>query len=489
MKKKVSIIGSGFSSLAAACYLSKFGFEVHVFEKNSMVVGRAARLKIKGFTFDIGPTWYWMPDIFENFFSDFSKSPQDYYSLERLDPSYEVYFGKKDSIKLEDSFEKRCDQFEAIEKGSKKKLETFISEAKTNYKIAIGEVVYKMYGNSFFELITINTIKKIKYFFTSIKRQVVKNFKNPNLTQILQFPVLFLGAKPSATPAFYNFMSYADFGLGTWHPKNGMYSVVLGIEKLAKELGVKFHLNSEVQKILTKGNKASGVRVNEKDFFSDIVLSGADYVHSESLLDFKDRVYSEKYWKKKVFAPSALLFFIGFNKKIKNVSHHTLFFDADFDKHARSIYDDPSWPIDPLIYTNFPSITDKSMAPKNKEACTVLVPIAAGIEDTKELRKSYFELIIGRIEKLTEQSLKNDILFHESYCINDFVNDYNSYKGNAYGLANTLMQTAFLRPKLKSKKIKKLYFSGQLTVPGPGVPPALISGKLSADLIRKEVNL
>jgi len=271
-------------------------------------------------------------------------------------------------------FEKRCDQFEAIEKGSKKKLETFISEAKTNYKIAIGEVVYKMYGNSFFELITINTIKKIKYFFTSIKRQVVKNFKNPNLTQILQFPVLFLGAKPSATPAFYNFMSYADFGLGTWHPKNGMYSVVLGIEKLAKELGVKFHLNSEVQKILTKGNKASGVRVNEKDFFSDIVLSGADYVHSESLLDFKDRVYSEKYWKKKVFAPSALLFFIGFNKKIKNVSHHTLFFDADFDKHARSIYDDPSWPIDPLIYTNFPSLLINLWLRKIKKLALFLFP-------------------------------------------------------------------------------------------------------------------
>ena len=277
------------------------------------------------------------------------------------------------------------------------------------------------------------------------------------MRQILQFPVLFLGAKPSATPAFYNFMSYADFGLGTWHPKKGMYSVVEGIERLAKELGVKFHLNSEVQKILTKENKVSGVRVNQKDF-SDIVLSGADYAHSESLLEFKDRVYSESYWNKKVFAPSALLFFIGFNKKIKKCLPPHSFFDTDFDVHAKSIYDDPSWPVDPLIYTNFPSITDESMAPKNKEACTVLVPIAPGIEDTEEIRKSYFKLIIERIEKLTEQSLKNDVLFHKSYCINDFVSDYNSFKGNAYGLANTLMQTAFLRPKLKSKKVKKSLF-------------------------------
>ncbi len=487
MKKKVSIIGSGFSSIAAACYLSKYGFDVHVYEKNSMVGGRASRKKIKGFTFDIGPTWYWMPDIFENFFSDFSKTPQDFYELERLDPSYQVYFGEKDSILLKDSFEKRCDQFEKIEKGSRKKLKIFMAQAKVNYKIAIGEVVYKMYGKSFFELITINTIKKVKYFFTTIKKQIVNKFKNPKLIQILQFPVLFLGAKPSATPAFYNFMSYADFGLGTWHPKNGMYSVVIGMEKLAKELGVKFYLKSKVEKILISNNKASGVRVNGNDFFSDFVLSGADYAHTESLLDLKYRMYSKKYWDKKIFAPSALLFFIGFNKKIKNVSHHTLFFDTNFDKHAISIYDKPSWPSEPLIYSNFPSVTDKTMAPKDKESCTILIPIAPGIEDSKKLRKSYFELIINRIEKLTEQSLKDHILFYESFCINDFINDYNSYKGNAYGLANTLMQTAFLRPKLKSKKVKNLFFSGQLTVPGPGVPPALISGKLSAELINKEV--
>ena len=340
-----------------------------------------------------------------------------------------------------------------------------------------------MPGISALEMITPSTIKKIGYFLSTIKEEVSREFKNPKLSKILEFPVLFLGAKPSATPAFYNFMNFADFGLGTWHPDKGMYSVVEGIVELAKQLGVKFYNNHNVEQILVEDKKAKGVRSNGKIFNFDIVLSGADYNHSETLLENKHRGYSKKYWSKKVFAPSSLLFFVGFNKKIKNVSHHTLFFDVNFDDHAKSIYDQPEWPKNPLFYGNFPSITDNAMAPKGKESCFLLIPIASGIEDSKELREVYFEKILNRMEQLTNQPLKKHILFKESFCIKDFIDEYNSYKGNAYGMANTLMQTAFLRPKLISKKVKNLYFTGQLTVPGPGVPPALISGKLVSNII------
>ena len=305
------------------------------------------------------------------------------------------------------------------------------------------------------------------------------------MAQILQFPVLFLGAKPADTPAFYNFMNFADFGLGTWHPKNGMYSIVKGMVKLAESLGVKIHLDSPVEEILLENKKAVGVKINGKSIFSDIVLSGADYHHTETLLPKGFRAYSEAYWDKKTFAPSSLLFYVGLNKKVKNVSHHTLFFDVDFDTHAQTIYDTAQWPEEPLFYANFPSISDPNMAPKGKEACFILIPIAPGLEDTEEIRNRYFEIVIDRLESLTDQSIKDHILFRESFCLNDFISVYNSYKGNAYGMANTLLQTAFLRPKLKSKKVKNLYFTGQLTVPGPGVPPALISGKLVAGLIEK----
>jgi len=485
---KISIIGSGFSSLAASCYLAKMGYDVTIFEKNTTIGGRARQLKKNGFTFDIGPTWYWMPDVFERFFSDFDKYPSDYYQLEKLNPAYSVYFGVDDYITIEDTLEKIITAIEREEKGSSIKLQKFIDAAKSNYDIAIKDLVYNP-GVSPLELITFQTAKKINQFFSNIKRDVRKEFKNDRLAKILEFPVLFLGAKPSDTPSFYSFMNYADFGLGTFHPKNGMYEVILAIAALAKELGVTIKTDSPIEKIIIESGQAKGIISKGETILSDIVLSGADYHHTETLIDKTYRQYSENYWSKKTFAPSSLLFYVGFDKKLINVNHHTLFFDVDFDIHAEAIYDNPKWPENPLFYASFPSKTDKNSAPEGQEAGIFLIPLAPGLEDTQELRDAYFEKIMTRFETLTSQKIKNHIIFKESFCINDFVKDYNSYKGNAYGMANTLTQTAFLRPKLKSKKVKNLFFTGQLTVPGPGVPPSLISGKLVADLITKNHRL
>ena len=257
------------------------------------------------------------------------------------------------------------------------------------------------------------------------------------------------------------------------------------MESLATELGVTIKTNAPIENIIVQNGESKGVVSNGVNYYSDVVVSGADYHHTETLLEKPLRQYSESYWEKKTFAPSSLLFYVGFNKKLKNVNHHTLFFDVDFDVHAEAIYDNPKWPENPLFYASFPSITDDNVAPEGKEAGIFLIPLAPGIEDTPELRATYFDKIITRFENLTSQNVKNDIIFRESFCLNDFINDYNSYKGNAYGMANTLMQTAFLRPKLKSKTVKNLFFTGQLTVPGPGVPPSLISGKLVADLVTK----
>ncbi|MGB1042428.1 MAG: phytoene desaturase family protein [Tenacibaculum sp.] len=485
MKKTVNIIGSGFSSLAASCYLAKKGYDVVVLEKNNTIGGRARQLQKDGFTFDIGPTWYWMPDVFEKFFADFGKKPSDYYELEKLDPAYQVYFDTLDSIIIPGSLEEIYQVFEKEEKGSSQHLKTFLKSAAYNYDVSINDLVYKP-GVSPLELVTPVTIGKITQFFSTIRKQVRKKIKSKKLIQILEFPVLFLGAKPSNTPAFYNFMNYADFGLGTWHPKGGMYKVIEAMVTLAIELGVAFKTEANVDEIVVNSlGEAVGLTVNGSFFESDIVLSGADYHHTETLLPKAYRQYSEKYWDKKVFAPSSLLFYVGLDKKLEKLCHHTLFFDTDFDTHAKTIYDTITWPKEPLFYASFPSITDAGFAPENKEAATFLIPLAPGLEDTPALREKYFNIIIERLEKLTQQSVKEHILFKESFCVNDFVNDYNSYKGNAYGLANILTQTAFLRPKIKSKKVKNLFFTGQLTVPGPGVPPSLISGKIAADLIFK----
>lgn len=484
MKTRIAIIGSGFSALSAASYLAKDGYEVTIFEKNKTIGGRARQFKKDGFTFDMGPTWYWMPDVFERFFADFGKHPSDYYQLEKLNPAYSVYFGKNDCITIEDNLDKICQTFEKEEPGSSKQLKKFIANAQHNYDVAIRNLVYRP-GVSPFELMTPVTIKKINQFFTTIKKDVRKAFKNDRLAKILEFPVLFLGAKPDHTPSFYSFMNYADFGIGTFHPKKGMFEVIYALEQLAKNLGVTIKTDSPVEKILVSENQATGIISHDQTHIFDIILSSADYHHSETLLEKKHRQYSEKYWENKIFAPSSLLFYVAFDKKLKNVNHHTLFFDVDFEAHAKEIYDTPRWPENPLFYASFPSLTDKNLAPEGHEAGIFLIPLAPGLKDTEQLRTLYFNKIIERFEHITSQSVKNNILFKESFCVNDFIEDYNSYKGNAYGLANTLLQTAFLRPKLKSKKVNNLYFTGQLTVPGPGVPPALISGKLVAELIKK----
>lgn len=483
MSKKIIIIGSGFSSLSASCYLSKAGHEVSVYEKNETIGGRARQLVKKGFTFDMGPSWYWMPDIFDKFFADFEKKTSDYYQLDKLSPAYKIFFSD-DVITIGDSMEKICTEFERIEPGSAKHLKKFMAKAKKNYDIAINKVVLRP-GLSPLELITPETALRVDQFFKTISGEVRKKFKNPKLVSTLEFPVLFLGAKPSKTPSFYNFMNFADFGLGTWHPKGGMYEIIKAMKSLAEELGVRFVTESPVEKIHVKNKTATGITTNGKVINADVVLSGADYHHSETLLEHKYRQYSEDYWYKKVFAPSSLLFYIAFDRKLKNIEHHNLFFDTDFEQHAQEIYDNPKWPQNPLFYANFPSVTDDSMAPQHSETGFFLVPIAPDLEDTPELRSQYFDIIVDRFEQLTSQNIRNNIIFKESFCVNDFVAQYNSYKGNAYGMANTLRQTAFLRPKLKSGKVKNLFFTGQLTVPGPGVPPALISGKLVSDLIIK----
>lgn len=482
--KKIGIIGSGFSSLSAACYLSQAGHEVSIFEKNDYFGGRARQLLKDGFTFDMGPTWYWMPDVFEKFFADFNKKPSDYYDLQKLAPGYKVFFEKGSSITISNRLEDIYDAFDKEESGSSVQLKKFLQLAEKNYNIAIKDLVYNP-GESPLELVSFKTAKELNQFITSVHTYIKRRFKSPKLRQILEFPVLFLGAKPQNTPLFYAFMNYADFVLGTWYPKGGMFSVVQGMIDMAKELGVTFHNKANIEHINVENGAIKGLTINGKTSDFDIVLSGADYHHTETLLEPVYRNYKPSFWKKQIMAPSALLFYVGFDTKIQNVLHHSLFFDESFDQHAVEIYDDPQWPKKPLFYASFPSITEPTLAPEGNEGAIFLIPLAPDLEDTEEIRQQYFEMIMSRLENLTDQQLQDKVLFKESFCVNDFKEDYNSFKGNAYGLANTLMQTAFLRPKLKSKKVKNMFYTGQLTVPGPGVPPALISGKLVSDLILK----
>jgi phytoene desaturase len=482
MRPSVIIIGSGFAGLSAASFMAKAGWEVTVIEKNISPGGRARQLKAAGFCFDMGPSFYWMPDVFERYFARFGKKVSDYYTLKRLDPSYRVYWNDGytdipaniDELKM---------VFDSIEEGGGKQLEKYLQEAAYKYDTGINNLVYKP-GLSFAEFLDWKVIKGVFKLdvFTSIKKHIEKHFTHPKLRQLMEFPVLFLGALPEETPALYSLMNYADIKGGTWYPQGGMYSVVEGMYRLAKELGVQFRFGESVNKIVVENGKASKLITDANSYTADAVISSADYEFTESkLLESQYRNYTADYWKKKTMAPSCLLYYVGINKKLKNSTHHSLFFDTSFTQHGKEIYKHPKWPSQPLFYVSVSSITDSSVAPYGCENLVFLVPIAAGLEgDTEELREYYFRAIIKRMEQHTGEDLQNSIVFKKSYSVSDFVSDYNSFRGNAYGLANTLRQTAIFRPSCRNKKVKNLFYTGQLTVPGPGVPPSLISGEVVA---------
>jgi phytoene desaturase len=482
------VIGSGFSGLAVSSFLAKQGWKVTVLEKHSLPGGRARKMEANGFTFDMGPSWYWMPDVFERYFQQFNKQVSDYYQLSRLDPSYRVYF-KKDVLDIAADYEQLKQSFEQLEPGSGARLDAFMAEAAYKYKVGINKLVFKpgLSVTEFFDVELVKGLFKLDVF-TSISKHVRKFFKDERLIELMEFPVLFLGALPHHIPALYSLMNFADVKLGTWFPKGGMYSIVDGMYRLAKETGVEFLFNQNVSEIKVINGKAKGVVVDDNLMEADVVISSADYHHTETkLLEPAYRTYSDDYWAKRVMAPSCLLYYVGLNKKLSNVPHHTLFFDTDFKKHGAEIYTHPQWPTDPLFYVSVTTVTDPSGAPEGCENMFFLIPVAADLNgDSEEVREQYFQQIVKRFEARTGETIASNIIYKKSFSVSDFKTEYNAFRGNAYGLANTLLQTANLKPSCKSKKVANLYYTGQLTVPGPGVPPALISGEVVAGLVHKE---
>ncbi len=487
MQKKVIVIGAGFAGLSAASFLAKAGYQVTVLEKHHQPGGRARQLKANGFTFDMGPSWYWMPDVFERYFAQFGKQVSDYYLLERLDPSYKIYW-QDGTTEIPASYNELKKLFENIELGSGAKLDNFLQEAAYKYNVGINKLVHKP-GQSLTEFLDWDLVKGIFKLdvFNSIKSHVSKLFTNPKLRQLLEFPVLFLGALPENTPALYSLMNYADIKGGTWYPKGGMYSIVHGMYRLAVELGVEFRFNENVEEIVIENGVAKKVISTANQYEADVVIGGADYHFIETqLLPKAYRSHTDKYWDSRVMAPSSILYYVGLNKKLANINHHSLFFDTDFAVHGKEIYESKQWPSNPLFYVSATSVTDDTVAPADSENLFLLIPVAAGLQnDTEELRDKYFEMILSRLEKHLGETIKEHIVYKKSYAHSNFVEDYNSFKGNAYGLANTLLQTSILKPSCKSKKVKNLFYTGQLTVPGPGVPPCLISGEVVAKEVMK----
>jgi phytoene desaturase len=476
-KKKVIVIGAGFSGLSTATELADKGYEVTIFEKNEQAGGRARVFKEQGFTFDMGPSWYWMPDIFDDYFARFGKKTADYYTLKRLDPSYTVILSDSEVVDMPADYSALRSLFESIEPGAASALDRFLEQAAYKYKVGIQEFVWKP-STKITEFLSLRVLIDALRMdvFQSFYSHVRKYFKSPTLLKLMEFPILFLGAISQNTPAMYSLMNYAEIKLGTWYPMGGMHMIVKGMVDLALSKGVKIQYHAEVTGFAIEAGKVKGVKTANGLFEADAVVASADYHHVETLLGDAHRNYDETYWDKRVMAPSSLLFYLGINKRIPRLKHHNLFFDRDFSVHSHEIYTDPAWPTDPLFYASAPSVTDPSVAPDGSENLFLLIPVAPNLEDNDAIREQYFTQLMDRLEEYCGVSIRDSIVYKRSYAHKDFMGDYHAFKGNAYGLANTLMQTAILKPSLKNKRLKNMFYTGQLTVPGPGVPPSLISG-------------
>ena len=464
MARKVTVIGGGFAGLSAAACLAQDGHHVHLLEKNSTVGGRARQFEVQGFTFDMGPSWYWMPEVFENFYQRFGHTTSEFYDLKRLDPAYRVFYGKDDFVDIPGTLDEIYELVESMERGGAYKLKKFLAEAKFKYELGMGEFVFKP-GRSVLEFMDPRILKNVfrLHLFRSISSHIRKYFSDPRLIQIMEFPVLFLGAKPSETPALYSMMNYADWSLGTWYPMGGMYQIVRAMERICTEVGVNVETGRSVERISVKNKMVSGVYVDSEFYGTDIVVGSADYHHVEQqLVPEEYRMYSKNYWNRRTLSPSCLLFYIGLDKRVPALQHHNLFFDGDFDSHLKEIYDEPNWPSNPLFYVCCTSKTDPGTAPSGCENLFILIPVAVGLDDTVAVRDRYLEVLIKRLEMLTGEELSEHVVYKRSYGHKDYSTDYNAYKGNAFGLANTLRQTAIFKPSMRSKKLKNLFFAGQL---------------------------
>jgi phytoene desaturase len=488
MKKRVTILGAGISGLSASAFLAKEGFDVTILEKNTTTGGRARQFHKDGFVFDMGPSWYWMPDVFERFYNQFGYTASDFYELKRLDPSYRVYWPDHSHTDVPASMTELESWFESLEPGSSQKLKAFLKDAKYKYEVGMQDLVFKP-SLSLMEFADSRVLKGLlnMHILSSFSKYIRKYFKHPKILSLLEFPVLFLGAMPNETPALYSLMNYADISLGTWYPMGGMHKFIEAFEKIAKEQGVKILTDHEVTGFNYQNKQILSAKTEKGEFESDFFISGADYQHTDSKLLNGHANYSEKYWNKRTMAPSCLLYYVGINKRVSNLQHHNLFFDESLEVHGKEIYKDPQWPTAPLFYLSVPSLTDSSVAPEGYENLFFLIPIAPDLKDQEEIRDKYFELLLDRLKTITGNDIKENIVYKRSFSISDFKKDYHAFKGNAYGLANTLRQTAILKPSLKNKNLDNFYYTGQLTVPGPGVPPSIISGEVVANEIIKSL--
>lgn len=484
IKPKAIIVGAGIGGMATANILAKAGWDVHVYEQQAGPGGRAGTLEIQGFTFDTGPSWYLMPEIYQHHFELLGIDINKNLDLVQLDPAYTIFYDYHPPVTIRTRPYDDNKTFADIEPGSDKALRKYLASASLTYNLAKKYFLFNPFTRPQTLLnaeVLRHSLRLVSLLATPMHRFIKKSFKSQALQQVLEYPAVFLGTTPFKAPAMYHLMSHLDFEQGVFYPKGGIYEFIKLMQRTGEGLGVTYHFSSPVTAITTANRRATGIELAKGEpQLADIVISNADLHFTETqLLPTAARSYPERYWRKRTAGPSALLMYLGVSGSLPELNHHNLLFVKDWQQNFSDIYQAKIWPENPSIYVCKPTATDPSVAPPNTENLFVLVPLPSGIYNDKKRTQQYADRCLSIIAKQCNvDDLQKRIVVQKLYGPSDFEYELNSWQGGALGLGHTLFQSAFFRPSGKSRKLTNLYYVGGDTQPGIGMPMCLISAEL-----------
>ena len=496
--KRVAVVGAGMGGLAAAIRLRIMGFDVEVFEKNAQTGGRIGRLNQGGFTFDTGPTLLLMTDVYRDLFAAAGRNLDEEVDLVPLDPNYQVHFGDGDSIRISSSLPALIPELERIEPGVTPRFYRFMEDSCYKYRLGRSEFVERDFekAGDFFGPRNLRLLLKTKAL-SNYYRSVSNYFKTEKLRQTFSFQTMYLGLSPFKAPAVYALLPYTELAEdGLHYPRGGIYELVEAMTRLARDLGVKVHLNSPVEEITIARDGARGVRVHGEKIGADAVLANADlpYVYSKLLPqsagagDFR---WSFRKREKLLYTASAFMLYLGLDRKLEHMLHHNVYLSARYKENFEQIFEERRLPDDPSFYTNVPSRTNEYGAPTGMEALYVLVPVphlqdanADWARDGEAFKERVYDLLE---KKAGIENIRRHVVVEQVKTPLDWRAEYNLEEGAAFGIGHGIFQVGYFRPPMASKTLRNVYFVGASTRPGTGVPLVAIGAKLAAERIGRDL--
>jgi phytoene desaturase len=492
--KKVIIIGAGMGGLATALRLRYHGFEVTVLEKQSRAGGRSNLIEEQGFRADTGPTILVMKDMLEETYRSIGLDLDERLQFVQIDPNYRIFFHDDTHLDLYSNMAKLAREVERIEPGSAEHLFRFIGESARKYELGMDFVTRN------YDRITdlANPGAGMRMLRTSAHQNLYKQvgdfFRNDKLVKAFSFHSMFLGLSPFDSLAMYSLITYADLAMGMWYPMGGIYRIVEDMVKIGMEMGIHLLVNAPVSEIFVQDGHVSGVLLDSGEFIpADIVVSNADlpYTYKELIAPHHRKDFSNKRLEKMNYACSGYILFLGVDRTYPHLRHQSIYFSEDYRANLDAIFKTKTLPEEPSFHLNVPTVTDASLAPKGHTLLYVLAPmpnLEAAI-DWNEASLIVRNKLLDQLERIIDPEIRQHIVWERDYRPTDWQKDINAVLGTAFGsLSQGFFQSAYFRPHNQARHIRGLYFVGQGTYPGIGVPMVHISARLVAERILSAYN-